>query len=251
MKQLFFLFTITCIGAAAQVPGYLGKRFSVTLNYCIGIPNRFLPANASDVPYKIDNDGPNLWYKINTSKYLNIKTNYVVSQSKELELSIRHSNLGLTQIFVYKTFPSSTGYNKVEYDVVSLDNTAFGLSLRKTLKGIISPLGYYLLIGLSYNKSKITDPNLSYEKQGLLFEPVNASFIDLHLGLGVNYLVSDKFIINISMDSYLNDYLFTLPQNRVGLADNSNDFAIKKVIKGRVFSSNFLTASAGIGYLIF
>ena len=253
MKIFFYLSLLIFINLPSQVPGYMGKRFSIIMGYCIGAPTVKLPANTESVPLRINNDGPYLRYKINSSAYYNFKVNYVIAEKNELELSIRNTNLGITQVFYYKYFPSSTYYNSAIYNVINLHYTAIGISVKKTMKGIISPLGKYLLAGISYNMAKTTDPNLAYKQVGLTFAPITAGFFDLHLGMGINYLLWNRLILNFALDSYINDYIFTLARSggELSIEDNKNDFTEKKIIKGRIFSSNFITASAGLGLLIF
>ncbi len=241
MKILFYLILLFSNTLIAQVPGYLGKRLYGMVSYHIGIPHVALPGNVKSVPLDINDD--HVYYELNTPRFLNFKLGYVISSHSDLELSLRTIKTGMTQRFDYKYFPSSPYNNKTEFGVLQVEDRALGLSIKKTINGGISPLGKFILIGFSYNMIGLTDPNHIYRNKGIVFTDYKTSFIDLHLGVGSNSIIADQFLVNFSVESYLNDYLF------VGLKDETLEW--KKAIKGRILSDNYFMFSVGLGYLIF
>jgi hypothetical protein len=241
MKILLYFLLLLSNALLAQVPGYLGKRIYMMASYHIGIPHVVLPGSVESVPLNTSDD--RVYYAVNTPRFLNFKLSYVVSDHSDLELSLRNIKTGITQRFDYKYFPSSTYNNKTEFGVLQLQDQALGISIKKTVNGGISPLGKYILAGFSYNMISLTDPNHIYRTKGIVFTDYKTGFLDLHLGVGSNSIIADQFLVNLSVESYLNDYIF------IGTKDETLEW--KKAIKGRILSDNYFMFSVGLGYLIF
>ena len=206
------------IALTAQVPGYLGKRFTLTGNILFGFPQ--IGDNAAN--YNSTSD-----LLITFNKSFRVTADYVVGQKTNLSLGFKMINFGFRR--------DDLGY---PYDQVSkLSFKTFQFGLKSFLGGNIAPLKNYIMYGVSLHLAKESDPDHVIDNFTPYAEDSVMRFGGFHFGVGTNYIIKDRVIFNIALET-------DLPL--------SSDFDTNKAIIRNKFTRNsYLNLSLGLGVLLF
>jgi hypothetical protein len=182
-KILIFCLALLPLGrAGAQVPGYMGLKFSV--QYQGGISPQWNNLGTSFLPYYSHN----------------VQMGYVVSRKHEIGLQYTRIDYSSG---VNKEYEYSSGTVQTDYRKFTGNNVMAYIKFFRDKKGFIAPLGRYYLLGLSYENSKdvyhvTTDPNSSVGVPN--YTSVVSQDIALTVGVGRNIIVADRMLITIEGD---------------------------------------------------
>ncbi len=214
MRTLLFitLFISSFLIANSQVPGYLGKRLSVSVTELLGSPawGEFSPKYGSE-PY------------VNFHNFTRIAGEYAVGNKTMLGLSCCLGSMGFYD------------YNN-DYPMAKLNATAIEVHTKLFLGDHIAPLGKYISLGLAFQRMKETDP-LNYSiNYG--FKEYTTNFFTFHFGFGANF--------------FINDFLYFTPSLETNLHFQDPDQeTLDEYIARRWQVSSYALFGIGVGVLVF
>lgn len=163
--------------ANSQVPGYLGKRLTVSATELLGSPTwgQYSPKYGSEPIINIHN-------------FTRIGSDYAVGNKTMLGLSVCFGSMGYYD------------YNN-DYPMAKLSATAIEVHTKLFLNDHIAPLGKFISLGLAYQKMKETDPlnySINYN-----FKEYSTSFFTFHFGFGANFFINDFLFFTPSLETNL------------------------------------------------
>lgn len=214
MRTLLFitLFISSFLIANSQVPGYLGKRLSISATELIGSPTwgQYSPRY-----------GPESIINIHT--FTRIAGDYAVGNKTMLGLSCSFGSMGF--------------YDYInDYPLAKLNATAIEVHTKLFLGDHIAPLGKFISLGLAYQRMKETDP-LNYSVN-YGFKEYSSSFFTFHLGFGANF--------------FINDFLYFTPSLETNLHfQDPEPVTIDDYIANRWQRSSYALFGIGVGVLVF
>ncbi len=213
---ILFLYT----QANAQIPGYMGKRFSLTANAGLCL------SNTNAIPISIK---PTLGIE------------YVIGRNWSLAFT---ADINKRDVEVNISRPSDMFiFTLSEPAVYPLQISTFALSFKKYSGSMLAPLGPYWGIGLSY--SHLSTGEIS--KDAMLAN--SYSRLGLQCILGRNYIINDIFVFNIGIK-----YAVTFC-NPIPSLDSYDTQGLPKAneqkLNSALWISNIITLEAGIGILLF
>lgn len=198
--------------AQSQVPGYLGKRFTITAAELLGSPT----GGYSYPKYGYDPI-------INIQNYTRFACDYAVGNKTMLGVSYSFGSMGYRNDI----------YN---YPMSKLSVRAFEFRTKLFLGDHIAPLGKYISMGFSIQNIKETDP-LNYSK-GYNFKEYSTRFLSFHFGFGANF--------------FINDFLFFTPSFESNFHFQSLDYeTIQASIAHRWQVGSYALLGIGVGVLVF
>lgn len=198
--------------ANSQVPGYLGKRLSVSVSELIGSPTwgEYSPKYGTESIINIHN-------------FTRIAAEYAVGNKTMLGLSC---NLGSMGYYDYLN----------DYPMTKLNATAIEVHTKLFFGDHIAPLGKFISLGLAYQRIKETDP-LNYSVN-YGFKEYSTGFFTLHMGFGANF--------------FINDFLYFTPSLETNLHFHDPDpVTIDQYITYRWQRSSYALFGIGVGVLVF
>lgn len=210
MKNIIVLLLCSCclLTGKSQIPGYLGKRFTLSYEQLAG-PNYFNLIGLTDFSYlnsSVDEDNAN-W---NYTGMLTI--DYVINKSKSRGISVSPIN----QTMYFKdaittpdiNYPHT--YNVSEYiNSAKLTGFTTGVYVKYFKKQWIAPLGEYYKLELLYSSYKIKSfKNKTDVYSSTSSSPETYSSIGFAITHGVNRIFFDKLIVSfgVTMGYRLNFY---------------------------------------------
>ncbi len=268
---LFIIFCLCFHTLSAQPPGYLGKRFSISLNTSSSIALKGPDYNnKGNSAYNAEPNGIgfNIAYELNLS--------YVLQRYASIGLSVSQYNTGATARLLTPALgtellvipPSNIG--KDVHDVfMQLKVKSIGLThqMYKSKKGGLAPFGNQFFYGLKVSsvKGNIRDKHTTY-----VYDDLSAIFGHGPLGtddaevLGFTFLMGwantqiffDRVLlktgltfgipISIKRIKYAND-----PSSHPDYSSNENLVIYENEMYKRMQNHELFNVDIGIGYLLF
>jgi len=207
---LSFVFTFIVQICSAQL-GYFGKRNAVKLD------GYFCPAfRAKDI------NSNNEFVGLATTANLNAMR--IISDKHALSLEYNY----------FKDYMSSSddyGLQLVRF----VRQNSIGISYTKFRKTWIAPIGTYWKYSLMINKNDVSEQKDFVQR---------ATWFSIKLGISFGYqrVISDRFLIDLGLTSYLDMGLF-------GIATNKDDEMIGFSAPDLILSREMLRFKIGFGYL--
>ena len=195
--------------------GYMGKKVSVFFGINSSFLNRIYTPKSDSIKI-LTND-----YVWLTSRPM-VQINCVLSKYREFSFAIEHINslYSLDSIYHFKGNSYTANYRIYEKS-----------------KGSIAPIGKYLSTGLLLNQSKYY---IDKERSK------NMTTIGLSIGVGIQRAIYNKFLINLSYDTWLPIHSFyTKEKYYVKFPITPQDY-ISELAK-----SNLVSIKIKLGYLIY
>jgi hypothetical protein len=250
---LVFLLNANFI-STAQVPGYMGKRFSVSANFSF-FPTIIGPTADNLGPQHYGSKGGGFAFDTKYGGQLN----YVVGRRKELFLAADFYKTGM--ISTYKNnYESVFGNHDEYYCFHNLNVTSLNIGMKFYPSNTLAPLGFSYGISLGYNI--VNGEILDYQKTGSrpawteqpLIINQKKSFISAGLELGWNHILFDRLVLNVGVKSNFDiiSVLGVLAQSSRGSSDYiepQQDYDTN--MKSRLLFHNIFMINIGVGCLIF
>lgn len=243
---LLFLSLPIFLFGQKSIPGFLGKRNLVSLNYIGGIVKKDPFTNY------------NQYYTQNPNLQLSYER--VLNRKKSILLSISHGGFKVSNSYLYDIYSlEKIIQNGKAYEIydgtIDFNVTSFHLSSHIYMrnKGALAPLGKYFVYGFSHSLINIKKTDLLYydnSNNPLKLPNISHSSISLNtffIGFGSKRFISNNIFINkmIQFNLPLNFYSSTFntdyitPVQRVDLENNIAKFAFSR--------QNTLNFSIGVG----
>ncbi len=205
-----------CASSNAQVPGYLGKRFSVHYE-------------------------PQVWYSFIFERFdlfHNASAEYVITLKHSL--GVRYCYTGLSTEFGLVDMPDGIDdLHNVDGLIRSHGITVFGKFFNRK-RGFIAPAGGYTSYGAAvvYNKSYAAENKLPLNVGD---ELEHYTDVILYLGKGRQFIFADRLILNVALQ--VGVPTVSIFKFKTGLETGD--------IYSRVFFANLFRAQVGLGFLAF
>ncbi len=254
---LFYSFAV-----AAQVPGYIGKRFSIGYsNYLF--PSLFFPSAKTTEPFTLG---------LNTTHCINL--NYVIKNRTSFcfEIQTNKTGLSIKEIQTYYALSSgNTLLGNVIYQTkdklpMQMNSINFSIGFKFFNRGFIAPLGKYWKLEFLLIASKVR-----YEKNSFYYGAITPdNLIVTPIGLGVYNYKSFAVAYTIGRQRIFKDVLIIDTGIRFGLVpepiieevissvfDGSSNAVwsmedqVKSDVKFRLFTQQLISFHIGIGFLAF
>jgi len=248
MKRFILASTIFCICACttlkAQIPGYMGKRFTLSYNAYMA-PNigAILGLNEVNMEEKIP-------FRLNTKHIL--EADYVIGRrvSAGFELGFMRHNVPIVYDQFYKPDPQSEWYSsRAALGEVKLNGYAVGFNFKfygLFTKNALAPLGSYLVLSgqrLVYNLNDENGYTASGRNDTTTIRNItakNAGML-LAIGFGTRRIYYNKVSLDFAMTSSI---AVALPKEES--YNGAGDFATSYAL-----SRHLLMYKIGIGGLLF
>ncbi len=212
MKNLLYIFILTCSFIHSQTPGYLGKRLSLEgdINLLPNITN-FTLGNSSRENYNKVKYFDNI-YNYNTNTYetkeiteyrlvnedvsnpnylrftfkSSLALNYSIS--KKTDISLRFNKIYGNFMYHdndYQTYRIALFFN----DNIKYQSTEFDLNFKFYKKSFIAPVGKYFLLGFGFSKVKSKPTRGTLMTNTSTYNPYTetSTIEDINLDHSVNY----------------------------------------------------------------
>lgn len=157
MKCKFLLFFLAFgLLSSAQVPGYMGKRFSIGYsNYFL--PTGFGPGANADSPEVLSTAGLNTTHCLNLEYIIKSSTNFCVS----LQTAKTGMNPGEIAVYAYDPYTNNSQYYSFKYDEkpykpMQIRAVNLGLGFKFFQSGSLSPIGKYKKVELLFMFNHLT-----------------------------------------------------------------------------------------------
>ncbi len=259
----------------AQVPGYLGKTFSIQID--------LNTEPALNGPTQSNNGLSNNLFgykekKMDLSYRVGCTLSKAISKATNLILECDNFKTGLREKYISLTGGNKTIGSDFYYDLhdcfhlINVKSVGIGAQFFSYNKrGAIAPLGFYLApsIGISLVTGEIIDRNskINALSNGIINPfPIsqNSKLGYIKFELGKNYIVADRIIINFSVNTKLYSTLITTSKPKVLSENYSAEYKYDEVLDEkinqksfdyklmkRLFAHDFFSGKIGIGFLIF
>lgn len=235
MRKLIIL--ILCIGifhfVNAQVPGYMGKKFSVIYSPGVSFP-QFSGLSGSGITL--------------TPTFHNaLRLEYVFA--KHGAVGLRYKN-GYTSAKNDSRFSAFQGYTKRH----TFMSHTFGAYVKFYRKKLLAPLGRYFSLGVNFQNLNLK--NLILEEQNSSSSGLSASkanYVKYDVGLsaaaGNNWLVGGSLILGFEFEFM--PTLLSLRQVVDGAGSQFENSPTNNVVNRFNFTSEILKLSLNVGFLAF
>ena len=208
----------------SQVPGYIGKRFSIGGNFLFG-------SLAKTRKAPLYNGVGGTSYTLHKSVSANI--DFVLTPKTAISVCYKYATMGYdpnAALFYYS-------YYYYPLAVSKLDIGTFQIGFKYHLSGYIAPLGKYFMYGISYHTARESDPEKKFAVMHTVIQDSTIKFTSFYLGLGTNYIIKDFLILSVSAET---DFAFS-----------TNTYTYRGKLIRRWQRSAYLNLVIGIGFLIF
>ena len=251
---LAWLLLVFAISINAQIPGYLGKRFSMQYSVLMH------PSFGVKLNNFLDNQNPNESSRLNIGHVGEI--NYIVGKRAALCFSFQYSSLGLT----YDKGNSSVfKYKGTQKYPAELQAKGLSIGLKLFPKKSIAPLGTYLKWeGILYlNRIKYDTKNVyedvttdTYNSWGYYTTTYTSVPLNIPSGkmnfiggggafsIGKQRIFADKIMIDYGVR-------FAIAISGKPTAKNRYENEFKNHIYDRLYFDQFVSFKIGIGFLAF
>jgi hypothetical protein len=167
------LFILGALSSQAQVPGFVGKRFSVFVD-ANPSPAVFAQSPSNKLMVKLDSDNATM---AETNRFAfttrpQVTAEYQFAKRHSIGLSYSRTSYGTTKAY----YPSAPSEDETDVDVVSYDRSyrydadvvkgdALGLHLKFYYSTTVAPIGYYQTLSVYYTRYNTYENKSSSAKQ--------------------------------------------------------------------------------------
>lgn len=241
---MLFLFLLLFGGmnAYAQVPGYLGKKFTIDATF------QSFPAingpTAKNKGYTIDQSIALNWRAAGT-------LGYTISRTRQLILTGDFLHTGMYPTTLFGAVDPNDPYGSSTYDVfydLKGKSVGFGLRTFSASRGAIAPWGTYHAWTLQATmlKGEIVPKYAEYSAPPGSFEDFDPKFTYWSLGyeMGQNFIVNDFLVLNLGFRLNI-----PLQLNLISLGETfeTNEDAFKHAVFARMAGHSLVTINVGAG----
>ncbi len=266
MKNLItIIILLTYCYAQAQVPGYLGKRFSIEGNLNVlprfteRLLNNYSRKTIEVKEYTSSSGG--VYYEYNSKikhiyKYrsisLNLKTilrfNYVLTRKIEASLNLTYLKNSLVLSPKYEELMFDTQKDKIPYRAFEYD-----LNFRFYRKNVIAPMGKYFILGMGISHISSREIlEINYIANNSIYKTrakkEKVTFLKYNLGYGSKRLLKNNiyFMYEAQMSFYKTR---SLRKKRINTPADL-DVLFKREVGRHISYDNFLNLNIGIGIIL-
>lgn len=159
------LFTLGALTSQAQVPGFIGKRFSVFLD---ANPSPAVFAQSSSNKLMVDLDGENAPLAT-TNRFAfttrpQVTAEYQFSKRHSIGVSYSRASFGTTKAY-YRSAPAEGDEHTYNYDNDVVKGDALGLHIKFYYSTTVAPIGYYQTLSVYYTRLNTYEDKSSSAKQ--------------------------------------------------------------------------------------
>ncbi len=244
---LILLFTIQgFVLGQKSIPGYLGKKNCLSINYIGGIVKR---------DYVSTTDGY-------FSKKPNLQLTFerVLNRKKTILLSVSNGGFRVDNEYLFDIFNSNMVRHNgksyyVDQGLIDFNVTSFHLSSQVYFRsnGSVAPLGKYFVYGLSHSIINIKEVELlyrDYNSPATQLPKINHSSISLStffIGFGSKRFIDNTIFINKMLQFNLPLNFYSPPAEQGSLIATPRSALENNIAKFAFSRQNTLNFSVGIG----
>lgn len=254
--------TLFCLAfsviAAAQVPGYMGKRFSIGYSLNAG-PSLWGPSAGNNEDGEL---GINLLHSVNLEYGIRNRTNFCAS------VQFFKTGLSNDATFTAPSYDPQSSYSEnVQTDYkdpdklpMQLHTTNISLGLKFFKRGFLAPVGKYTKLDLTIFLNNVTYDKNSFYYDGTtkVTQPIGtgtfkSTSFAIGYSLGRQHVYFNCLIVDTGVRfAVVPNYLL----NEAGSQFNDNynppvERQFKKVVNERIFGSQLINFHIGLSFLAF
>lgn len=255
-NQFIIVTLLSLTSLYAQVPGYLGKKFSLGAT---------IATNFGSSGPTADNKGGNYYGDAGGGWAPDLKfggqLNYVVGRRKELTLSAEYFKTGMVNTYTTPTVSTRPTFDVDEhYCFHNLEVTSLSLGLRFYGGQTLAPMGFSYEANLGYQmiSGQIIDKRTTYGLySNRTHQPIsinqNKGLLIAGVGLNWNTILFDRMVLNFGVKSQFPMTWLTKLIVRIESygGEVTNQDAFDTAFESRLNNINLFMVQAGVSYLLF